>query len=152
MAKIKSSEGLRINATNNINSAYGGAIYYNTRTWSAYASGVNLFQIYQNGATSMKETVAISLKWIAFGYSTPELPMLNARARLSLNTNGQIAVDAWDWSDWSGNGILWPYVAMGGSSAFIGANNGMGYSVYGGVEITVSTLAWDKLVVVPYSN
>lgn len=152
MAKIKSSDGIRINATNNVSSAYGGAVYYNTRTWAASASNINLFQIYQNGATSMKETVAISLQWIAYGYSTPELPMLSARARLSLNTSGQISVDAWDWTDWSGNGILWPYVQMGGSSAFIGANNGFAYQIYGGVKITVSTLAWDKLVVVPFSN
>lgn len=155
MAIIKSTEGVRINASNSTNANWGCGMFASTRTWAAYQSGINMFQIYQNGATSIKETVSISLRWAAIRTEEPktELPALHATARLGLNTNGQISVDSGlDWQSWGGNGILWPYCGMGGSSAFIGANSGSSTGIMGSVWITVCTMAWDKLVIVHFTD
>ena len=73
--------------------------------------------------------------------------------RASLNTNGQISHDAgWDWHAWGGNGILWPYLGMGGSSLFIGANSGMSTGVVGSVWFIMCTLAFDNITVNVFSD
>lgn len=153
MAKIKANEGVRINTNSGTSTNYGGAVYHNTRTWGPNVSGVNLFQLTQTSATSMKESVAITMRWACLTYSTPENDVLMATARVDLNTNGVISLGGgWDWINWSGNGILWPYIGMGGNSIFIGANNGFSYTIYGGVQITVSTLVWDKISITPFGD
>jgi hypothetical protein len=155
MAILKSSEGIILNQYNSLNANYGAKIFTSTRTWAAFQSGINMFQIYQNGATSSKQVISFHLRWAAIrtSGSKTELPALNASARGSLNTNGTISHDAgWEWHTWGGNGILWPYIGMGGSSIFIGANSDMSTGVIGSAWITICTLEWDKLVVVPYSD
>lgn len=154
MALLRSSSGIRLNATNNVNSNFGCLKHESTRTWNAYQSGINMFQIYQNGATSITEVVAINLFWSAVrtNGNKVEIPALFAIARLHLNVNGEISVPSYDWQVWGGNGILWPYVAMGGTSCFIGANNGMDTGVTGSVIIDICTNAWGNLVVNAFSD
>lgn len=154
MSILKSSSGIRLNATNNVNSNFGCLKHECTRTWNAYQSGLNMFQIYQNGATSITEVVAVNLFWSAVrtNGNKIEIPALFAIGRMYLNVNGQISVGGFDWQSWGGNGILWPYLSQGGSSVFIGANNGMDTGVTGSVLIDLCTNAWSNLVVVPYSD
>lgn len=155
MAILKSSEGIFLNNYTGLNANYGSKIISSTRTWAANQSGINMFQIYQNGATSTRQVISISLKWAAIrtSGSKTELPALHASARASLNTNGTISYDSgWDWHSWGGNGILWPAIGMGGSSLFIGADNGQSTGIIGSALITICTLEWDKLVVVPFSD
>jgi len=155
MAILKSSEGIILNQYNSLDANYGSKTFSSTRTWAAYASGINMFQIYQSGATSSRQVISISLRWAAIrtSGSKTELPALYASARASLNTSGTITYDAgWDWHAWGGNGILWPAIGMGGSSLFIGADSSMSTGVIGSAWITICTLEWDKLIVVPYSD
>jgi hypothetical protein len=114
-----------------------------------------MFQIYQSGAVGYRQVVSIAIRWAAIrtSGSKTELPALWASARLTLNTNGQISHDAgFDWHSWGGNGILWPSIGQGGSSVFIGADSGMSTGVIGSVWLTICTLNWGNLVVVPYSD
>lgn len=155
MAILKSSGGIVLNQYNGLNANYGAKIFSSTRTWAAFQSGINMFQIYQNGATSSRQVVSLHLRWAAIrtSGSKTELPALHASARLSLNTNGTISHDGgWDWHSWGGNGILWPAIGMGGSSVFIGANSDMSTGVIGSAWITVTTLEFDKLVINPFGD
>jgi hypothetical protein len=155
MAILKSSEGIFLNQHNGLNANYGSKIYTSTRTWAAYQTGINMIQLYQNGATSTRQVVSIHMRWacIRTAPAKTELPALHASARLSLNTNGLISHDSgWDWHSWGGNGILWPYIGMGGSSVFIGADSGASTGIVGSVWITICTLEWDKLVVNAFSD
>lgn len=154
MAILKNLEGIGINATNSTNTGYGSRIYTSTRTWPAFTSGINMFQIYQNGATATRQTLSISLRWAAIRTSDPktELPALFATGRASLNTNGTMSYDSFDWQSWGGNGIMWPYVQMGGSSLFIGGNNGGSTGIIGSVHVTFCCMAWDNLVVNVFSD
>jgi hypothetical protein len=155
MAVLKSSEGIFLNNYYSLNNNYGCKIHTSTRTWTAYQTGINMFQIYQNGTTSTRQTISIAIKWAAIrtSGSKTELPALHASARASLNTNGTISFDSgFDWHSWGGNGILWPSIGMGGSSLFIGADNGQSTGIIASVWLTICVLEWDKLVVVPYSD
>lgn len=155
MAILKSTEGIFLNQYTGLNNNFGSKMYSSTRTWAANQSGINMFQIYQNGATSTRQVVSIHLRWAAIRTSGPttELPALHASARLSLNTNGNISHDAGlDWHAYGGNGILWPSGGIGGASFFIGADNGQSTGIVGSVWITVCTLEWDKLVVNIFSD
>jgi hypothetical protein len=155
MAVLKSSEGIFLNNYYSLNNNYGCKIHTSTRTWAAYQTGINNFEIYQSGTTSTRQTISIALKWAAIrtSGSKTELPALHASARASLNTNGAISFDSgWDWHAYGGNGILWPYIGMGGSSIFIGADSGASTGVIGSAWITICVLEWDKLVVNPYSD
>jgi hypothetical protein len=155
MAILKNQEGIRINGTNSTNTGYGSRIYTSTRTWAAFASGINMLQIYQNGATSTRQTFSISLRWAAIrtSGSKTELPALFATARASLNTDGNMTFDnGLDWASWGGNGILWPYAGMGGSSLFIGANSGSSTGIIGSVHVTLCTMSWDNVIVNVFSD
>ena len=155
MAVLKSTEGMRLNQKNSTNANFGGRIYTSTRTWAANQSNINMIQIYQNGATSsLRETLSICIRWTALrtSGSKTEIPALFSTARLFLNTDGNISVDAHDWQSWGGNGILWPYVSQGGASVFIGANNGFSTGMIGSVWVTMNTLQWDKVVVNVFSD
>ena len=155
MATLKSSSGIQLNQYNSLSANYDGRIYTSTRTWAAYASGVNMISLTQSGAISYRSTVSIHLRWAAIRTSDPktELPILYASARCSLNTNGTISHDAGlDWHSWGGNGILWPYVGMGGSSVFIGANSGSSTGIIGSVWVTICTLYWANLTVSIFSD
>jgi len=155
MAILRSSEGIYLNQYSGLNANYGAKIFSSTRTWAAFQSGINMFQIYQNGATSTRQVISIYLRWAAIrtSGSKTELPALNALLRASLNTNGTISFDeGLNWQSWGGNGILWPTAGMGGSSLFIGANSDQSTGVIGSLWITVCTLEWDKLVVNPFSD
>ena len=155
MAILKSGEGIIINGTNNVSSNYGSRIYTSTRTWAAYASNINMIQIYQSGATSVRGTISFHIKWAAIRTSSSktELPALYASARGSLNTSGTISFDSGlDWHSWGGNGILWPYVGLGGSSIFIGANSGSSTGVIGSVWVTMSCMEWNNVVVNVFSD
>lgn len=153
MAILRSTDGIRIDSNNN--NTWGSRTYTSTRTWSAFQSGINMVQIYQNGATSSRQVVSFHMRWAAIrtSGSATELPALHATARASLNTNGQISHDAgWDWHAWGGNGILWPYIGMGGSSLFIGENSGMSTGVVGSVWFIMCTLAFDNITVNVFSD
>lgn len=154
MAILKSNEGIQLNQYNSLNSNFGCRMYTSTRTWAAYASNINMIQITQNATVSSRQTLSIALRWAAIrtSGSKTELPALHASARLSLNTGGTISVDNWDWHSWGGNGILWPYVQMGGSSAFIGANSGAATGVIGSVWVAMCVLEWDKVTVNIFSD
>lgn len=148
MAILKDGGGIFLNQYSGLNGNYGARIYSSTRTWAPFQSGVNMIQMTQAGATSTRQVISIVMKWAAIrtSGSKTELPALNALARCSLNTNGTISQDGgWDWQSWGGNGILWPYILMGGASTFIGADSGQGTGMIGSVMITVCTLEWDKL-------
>lgn len=155
MATLRNLEGIRLNQNSGANANYGSRIYTSTRTWSAYASGVNMIQMVQNGATSSKQIVSIDLRWAAIRTSDPktELPVLYATARLALNTNGTITHEAGlDWQSWGGNGILWPYAGMGGSSFFLGANSGSSTGIIGSVWICVCTYTFNNLTINIFSD
>lgn len=154
MAILKSSEGIFLNQHTGLNANYGSKIYTSTRTWAANQAGINMFQIYQNGAVGYRQVVSIALRWAAIrtSGSKTELPALWASGRASLNTNGTISFDAFDWHVWGGNGILWPEMGMGGSSLFIGANNGQATGIIGSVWMTVATLNWGNIVINPFSD
>lgn len=155
MAVLKSSEGIFLNNYYSLNNNYGCKIFSSTRTWTAYQTGINNFQIYQSSAVSYRQSISISLKWAAIRTSSSktELPALHASARASLNTSGTISLDSgWDWHAYGGNGILWPAIGIGGSSLFIGADNGQSTGIIGSAWITICVLEWDKLVVNPYSD
>jgi hypothetical protein len=155
MAILKSGEGIRINGTYYQNTGYGSRIYTSTRTWAAYQSNINMIQISQNGAVGYRETISIHLKWAAIRTSSSktELPALYASARGSINTNGTISFDSGlDWHANGGNGILWPYAGLGGSSIFIGANNGQSTGIIGSVWVTICTMAWDNVIVNVFSD
>lgn len=155
MAVLKSLEGIRLNQYNSLNANYGSGIYTSTRTWAAYATGINMIQILQSGATSSKQIVSIGLRWAAIRTSDPktELPILYASARGALNTDGNITLESGlDWHSWGGNGILWPYAGIGGSSLFIGANSGSSTGIIGSVWVSISTLAYNNLVVNIFSD
>jgi hypothetical protein len=155
MAVLKSSEGIFLNNYYSLNNNYGCKIFSSTRTWSAYASGINMIQLYQSASTSTRQTISIAIKWAAIrtSGSKTELPAIHASARGSLNTNGTITIDSGpDTHNSGGNGILYPYVAMGGSSIFIGANNGQSTGIIGSVWVTICTLEWDKLTISIFSD
>jgi hypothetical protein len=153
MAVLRSTDGIRIDSNNN--NTWGSRTYTSTRTWAAFQSGINMIQMYQSGATGSRQVVSFHMRWAAIrtSGSKTELPALHASARASLNTNGTISHDAgWDWHSWGGNGILWPYIGMGGSSLFIGANSDMSTGVIGSVWLIICTLAFDNLVVNIFSD
>jgi hypothetical protein len=153
MAVLRSLDGIRIDSNNN--NTWGSRVYTSTRTWAAFQSGINMVQILQNGATSSRQVVSFHMRWAAIrtSGSKTELPALYASGRASLNTNGQISHDAgWDWHAWGGNGILWPYLGMGGSALFIGANNGQSTGIIGSVWFTMCTLAFDNITVNIFSD
>ena len=153
MAVLRSTDGIRIDSSNN--NTWGSRTYTSTRTWSAYQSGVNMMQFTQSGGTGSRQVISFHMRWAAIrtSGSKTELPALYASARGSLNTNGTISHDAgWDWHSWGGNGILWPYIGMGGSSLFIGANSDMSTGVIGSVWLIICTLAWDNLSVNVFSD
>lgn len=149
MAVIKSSQAIQLNQYSSLNTNFGCRIYESTRTWAAGESNINMFQFTQSSPTTTRQTIAVSLRWAAIRTSDPktELPALWALGRGSLNTNGTISTDSFDWQQWGGNGILWPYFSQGGASLFIGANNGGSTGVIGSCWITVCTLEWDKLTI-----
>ena len=153
MAVLRSTDGIRIDSNNS--NTWGSRTYTSTRTWAAFQSGINMIQMTQNGATSSRQVVSFAMRWAAIrtSGSATELPALHASGRASLNTNGQISHDAgWDWHSWGGNGILWPYLGMGGSSLFIGANSGMSTGVVGSVWFIMCTLAFDNITVNVFSD
>jgi len=154
MAIIKSNEGLRVNTSNATNTGYGGAIYHNTRTTAAYQSGINAFQFYQNAATSIRQIGTITYRWTAFRTSAPltEIPMLYGVIRFSLNTSGVISYDDNTWISWGGNGIMWPRVGMGGSSLFLGGDNGSSTGIKFAYHIHVATLSWNQLTITCFSD
>ena len=155
MAILRSTEGIQINGSHNINSNWGSRIYTSTRTWAPYQSNINMIQMYQSGGTSTREDVSVHLRWAAIrtSGSKTELPILYATARFSLQTYGEVEMrSGLDWHSWGGNGILWPYVGKGGASIFIGANSGMSTGVIGSVWITICTMAFSNLVVNVFSD
>jgi hypothetical protein len=151
MAILKSSEGIQINSNYNTNTGWGSRTFHLYRT--IYGDGTNFIQFYQNGAVTYRTTVSVILRWGSIRTAEPrvELPALYALGTLFLNRNGTISMNGLTWISWGGNGINWPYMTQGGSSVFIGANRAS-TDTYSGVIVTVSTMGWNNLVAVPFSD
>jgi len=151
MAILKSSEGIQINSNYNTNTGWGSRTFHLYRTITG--DGTNFIQFYQNGAVTYRTTVSVILRWGSIRTDSPrvELPALYALGTFFLNRNGSISNQGLTWISWGGNGINWPYMTQGGSSVFIGANRAS-TNTYSGVIVTVSTMGWNNLVAVPFSD
>lgn len=151
MAILKSSEGIQINSNYNTNTGWGSRTFHLYRTITG--DGTNFIQFYQNGAVTYRTAVSVILRWGSIRTDAPrvELPALYALGTFFLNRNGSISMNGLTWIANGGNGINWPYMVQGGSSVFIGANRAS-TNTYSGVIVTVSTMGWNNLVAVPYSD
>ncbi len=151
MAILKSSEGIQINSNYNTNTGWGSRTFHLYRT--IYGDGTNFIQFYQNGAVTYRTTVTVILRWASIRTAEPrvELPALYALGTFFLNRSGTISNNGITWIANGGNGINWPYMTQGGSSVFIGANRAS-TDTYSGVIVTVSTMGWNNLVAVPFSD
>ncbi len=151
MAILRSGEGIRINSNYATNTGWG------SRTWHLYRTiqgdGTNFIQFYQSGTVTYRTTVSVILRWgtIRTEGSRAEVPGLYALGTFFLNRNGTISNYGLTWIANGGNGINWPYMSQGGTSIFIGTNRASTNS-YSGVLITVSTMGWNNLVAVPFSD
>jgi hypothetical protein len=151
MAILKSSEGIQINSNYNTNTGWGSRTFHLYRTITG--DGTNFIQFYQNGAVTYRTAVTVILRWGSIRTDSPrvELPALYALGTFFLNRSGTISMNGLTWIANGGNGINWPYMAQGGSSVFIGANRAS-TNTYSGVIVTVSTMGWNNLVAVPFSD
>ena len=155
MAILKSNEGIIINATNSVSTNFGCRIYESTRLWNANQSAISLIQLTQNGATTTTQAISIALKFVAIRTSGTknELPAYLCNSLLYLNTNGVISYSGTlETIASGGNPILVPNIYSGGSSFFIGANNGQNTGIIGSVKATICTSAWDNLTITLLSN
>lgn len=150
MAILKSSEGIIINATNNVSTNFGCRMYESTRTFAANTSGISLIQFTQNGATATVHAVSVAFEFVAIRTSGTknELPAFVCNSLLYLNTNGVISHSGTlDTIASGGNAILVPDIYSSSSSFFIGANNNQSTGIIGSVKATICTSAWNNLTV-----